>query len=198
MMRRTRIVGVVLAVPDRLSRLANRIRRHYDPNFLLIGPHVTVLPPREIRLTRREVVSEVRRVARRTPPLLLSLGPIRSFQPVMPVVFASLREGAPSLIGLHRRLSGGRLRGAESFPYVPHLTLGQALDWRRLRRALALARRRFAEAGETRWQAEHLIVVERLSETIWLPLPPVSLKGPVPRRRPPAASSGSRRAKAKA
>ena len=184
MSRRSRIVGVVLPVPDHLSRLANRIRRHYDPNFLLIGPHVTVLPPREVRLTRSAVQTRVQQVARRTPALTLSLGPIRTFLPVMPVVFASLRQGAATLAGLHSRLSRGSLKGTEVFPYVPHLTLGQALDSRRLRRALAAARRQFATSRQKRWRADRLIIVERLSETVWVPLPPISLIDPVsPRRR---------------
>lgn len=175
MSRRSRIVGIVLPVPERLSRLADRVRRPYDSNFERIGPHVTVLPPREVHLSRREVIDAATQVARRTRSFPISLGAIRTFRPVMPVVFASLRAGREELERMHRRLSRGSLHGEEIFPYVPHLTLGQKLDSKRLVRAMGLARRVFARAGEKRWLADRLIVVERLSENVWLPHPPITL-----------------------
>ncbi|MCI0567534.1 MAG: 2'-5' RNA ligase family protein [Acidobacteria bacterium] len=188
MTRRGRIVGIVLPVPERLSRLADRIRRPYDPNFQRIGPHVTVLPPREVHLSRREVVEAVARAALRSRSFPISLGAIRTFRPVMPVVFASLRAGRDELERLHRRLSRGTLKGEEVFPYVPHLTLGQKLDSRRLLRALALSRRLFTEAREKRWLADRLIIVERLSEDVWLPHTAIWL--PVtPSSLPPLADS---------
>ena len=186
-MKKARIFGVVLLVPDVLSRATDGIRRRYDPNFSRIGPHVTVLPPRPLPLTRREVLDAVRRAADVTRPFACSLGVIRTFDPVMPVVYASLRRGRAPLRRLHARLARGRLRGAEMFPYVPHLTLGQKLDSRRLRRAMALSERIFSSL-EKSWTAERLVVVERLTEDRWLSLSPIPLDGrlppPRPRRRP--------------
>lgn len=187
MTRRGRIVGIVLPVPERLSRLANRIRRPYDPNFRRIGPHVTILPPREVHLSRREAIAAAARVALRFRSFTISLGAIRTFLPVMPVVFASLRTGRDDLERLHQHLCRGSLKGEEVFPYVPHLTLGQKLDSRRLLRALDLSRKVFAEASEKRWLADRLIVVERLSEDMWLPHPSIALRD--------GASSAARRSK---
>ena len=177
MTRRGRIVGIVLPVPEKLSRLAERVRRSYDPNFQRIGPHVTVLPPRKVLLSRREVIDAVARVARRSRSFSISLGAIRTFRPVMPVVFASLRAGRDELEALHRRLARGILKGEEIFPYVPHLTLGQKLDAKRLQRALARSRRLFAKASDKRWLADRLIIVERRSEEVWLPHTPIWLPG---------------------
>jgi 2'-5' RNA ligase len=182
--RRSRVFGVVIPVPESLSRAADRIRRNYDPNFPRIGPHVTVLPPRPLQLTRREVLAAVRRTAEATQPFACALGRIRTFEPVMPVVYASLRRGMGPLKRLHARLARGPLRGAEMFPYVPHLTLGQKLDSRRLQRAMALSDRVIAAARTREWTAGHLVVVERLTEEDWLPLSPVPLDGaPAARRR---------------
>jgi len=175
MSRRGRIVGVVIPVPDALARLADRVRRRYDSNFNRIAPHVTVLPPREVRLTRREVRVAVGRAAGRSRSFDLVLGAIRTFHPVMPVVFAGLRSGRKELEGLHGKLARGPLQGEEVFPYVPHLTLGQHLDERRLHSALALSRKTFGPAPARRWRVDRLIVVERLTEDIWLPHPPVLL-----------------------
>ncbi len=186
-MKKDRVFGVVIPVPDALSRAADRVRRRYDPNFPRIGPHVTVLPPRPLPLTRREVLAAVRRAAAAARPFACSLGGIRTFDPVMPVVYASLRRGRVSLRRLHARLARGTLRGAEMFPYVPHLTLGQKLDPGRLRRAMALSERIFRSL-ERDWTAGQLVVVERLTEERWLPLGPVPLDGrpapAIPRRRP--------------
>jgi 2'-5' RNA ligase len=190
---RRRVFGVVIPVPEELARRADRVRRHYDPNFDRIGPHITVLPPRPLPLIRDQVVRAVRRIAGSSTPLHLSLGPIDTFLPVRPVVYAALSRGAAALGDLHRRLARGRLKGPEAFPYVPHLTLGQELDDGRLRRALRLARRVFSgKKGRVAWQADALVVVERRSETRWIALPPL----PIPRPRmtlTPARRRRSRR-----
>ena len=198
MKRRSRVFGVVIAVPEALSRAADRVRRRYDPNFPRIGAHVTVLPPRPLRLTRREVLDAVRRAAAATRPFACALGGIRTFDPVMPVVYASLRRGSAPLKQLHGRLARGRMRGAELFPYVPHLTLGQQLDCRRLLRAVALSQRVFGSVEAKGWIAETLVVVERLTEEHWLPLAPISLdgrRGKAPRAR--AASRAKTRARSR-
>src|SRR5262249_38978842 len=139
-----------------------------------IGPHVTGVPARPLALTRTEVVAAVERVARRSDAFPIRLGPIRTFFPVMPVVFASIRLGKSSLVHLHRRLSRGDLNGPTPFPYVPHLTLGQALDRRRLDRSLRLSHKMFSgPEPAASWVADRLIVVERVTETRWINLPPV-------------------------
>ncbi|HEU5179485.1 MAG TPA: 2'-5' RNA ligase family protein [Candidatus Polarisedimenticolia bacterium] len=193
-MKRPRVFGVVITVPDALSRAADRVRRHYDPNFPRIGAHVTVLPPRPLPLTRGEVLAAVRRAAAASRPFACSLGGIRTFDPVMPVVYASLRRGRVSLRRLHARLARGSLCGAEAFPYVPHLTLGQKLDSARLRRAVALSERIFSSL-EKDWTAGQLVVVERLTEELWLPLAPVPLNGgpaPAIRQRRPRRKTKAR------
>jgi 2'-5' RNA ligase len=174
---RERIFGVVVPVPHGLSRIANRIRRRCDPNFRLIGPHVTVLPPRPLSLTRREVLEAVKRVAERTPPFPLRLGGVKTFLPVKAVVFVGFRRGTADLEQLHRRLSRAPLRAREPFPYVPHLTLAQELDGDRLREAFALSRKTFASSAALKaWLAESLVVVERRSACRWIALDPLSLR----------------------
>jgi len=171
-----RIYGVVILVPPHLSRLADRVRRIYDPNFPLIKPHVTVLPPRPLALTRRQVTAAVRRAADASPAFLLGLGGVRSFRPVMPVAYAGIRSGGAGLKRLHRILARPPLRGRESFPYVPHMTLGQNLEEGRLREALLLSRRVFAAPAARRpWLADSLVIVERRSDRLWVSLPPVAL-----------------------
>jgi 2'-5' RNA ligase len=182
---RQRIYGVVLSVPGPLSRLADRVRRSYDPNFPFIRPHVTVLPPRPLSLTRKQVVEAVRRVAERTAPISMKLGKVDTFRPVMPVVFLGFRRGSDDLRRLHGKLARVPLRAPESFPYVPHLTLGQDLDDSQLRDALALARKLFAPASDFRaWSADSLVVVERRSKRRWISLDPLFLAGlPTPGRK---------------
>jgi 2'-5' RNA ligase len=176
--KKHRIFGVVVMAPPDLSRWVNRVRRFYDPNFSLIAPHVTVLPPRPLALSREEVVKAVTRVAGTTPSLHISLDSVGTFDPVMPVIFLRLTRGRRVLTRLHRRLSRGRLRSSEAFPYVPHLTLGQDLDDARFRRALALSRQLFSNSfQQTHWRADSLVVVERRTEYRWASLPPVPLGG---------------------
>jgi 2'-5' RNA ligase len=186
MTSRMRIFGVILPVPGPIARLADKVRRNYDPNFRLIAPHVTVLPPRPLPLTRRQVREAVLSVAERTAPLRLRLGRVGTFRPVRPVVFLGIQRGIEDLRRLHRRLARPPLRAREAFPYVPHLTLAQDLDENRLREALTLGRGllRSADAPRT-WPANALVVVERRSPRRWITLKPVPLSGP------PARGGGS-------
>jgi len=180
---RQRVFGVVLSLPRPLSRVADRVRRNYDPNFPFIGPHVTVLPPRPLPLNRREVLEAVRRVAERTAPISLTLGKVETFFPVMPVVFLGFRKGLEELRRLHRNLARAPLSAVEAFPFVPHLTLGQDLDASRLRQVVARSRELFAAKSISRsWPAECLVVVERCSSRRWIALKPLLLSGP-PRRK---------------
>jgi 2'-5' RNA ligase len=173
---REKIYGVVLPVPEALARRANRARRLYDPNFRFIGPHVTVLPPRRLALSRQAVVEAVRSVAAKTIPFRIRLGAVRTFRPVMPVVFVGFRRGAGELNRLHRRLARTRLAGAEIFPYVPHLTLGQRLEDGRLEKAVSFSRQLFPSGHALpSWPAEFLLVVERRTERRWVTLDPVAL-----------------------
>lgn len=181
---REKIYGVVLPVPEDLARRANRARRLYDPNFRFIGPHVTVLPPRRLALSREAVVEAVRSVASKTIPFRIRLGAVRTFRPVMPVVFVGLRRGAGELRRLHRRLARTALAGAETFPYVPHLTLGQRLEDGRLEKAVSLSRRLFPSRPVLpSWPAELLLVVERRTERRWVTLDPVPLPAASARRK---------------
>lgn len=191
--KRKRVFGVVVPVPPELSRLADRVRRSYDPNFPLIGPHVTVLPPRRLGCTRQEVVEAVSRIAKRFSPLRLQLGRIGTFEPVMPVVYAGFSHGGKPLVRLHRMLARGPLRGEETFPYVPHLTLGQNLDDGRLRGALALSRKIFSRAAvRAPWLADRLIIVERRSTRRWIPLDPVRISSSRGRRAPLKRRTGAK------
>jgi len=184
---RERIFGVIVPVPGNLSRLADRVRRPYDPNFRLIGPHVTVLPPRPLPLSRKQVLEAVRRVAERTSPFPLTLGRVETFRPVKPVVFVGFRRGTGDLERLHRRLSRAPLCAAEPFPYVPHLTLAQELDDDRLREALALSRKVFASSTDLEpWLADSLMVVEQHTASRWITLDPLSLSLVPPKRNAPA------------
>jgi 2'-5' RNA ligase len=176
--KRQRVFGVVVLAPPELSRRVNRVRRLYDPNFSLIAPHVTVLPPRPLTLSRTEVVETVRRVALKTPPLRIGLDSVGTFEPVMPVIFLRLGRGRRLVSLIHRKLARGRLHSPEAFPYVPHLTLGQNLDGARFRQALALSRRLFSRSSRgSHWRTDALVIVERRTENRWASLPPVPLGG---------------------
>lgn len=187
-LHRQKLIGVVIPVPSSVARLANRVRRRYDPNYTLIGPHVTILPPRPLRFTRRQILDEVRGVAAHSRGIFLRLGKIRTFLPAKPVLFVALARGGRSLRTLHQKLASGSLRGPEAFPYFPHLTLGQDLRPEQLRKALELSNRIFNAAGVQEWEGNTLIVVRQQSPGRWEMMEPIPLSPP--RRRPSTQTSG--------
>jgi len=185
---RPKLIGVVIQAPSSVARLANRVRRQYDPNYALIGPHVTVLPPRLLRITRRQILDAVREVAEDTRGFLIRLGKVRTFLPAKPVVFAGLARGGRSLRLLHQKLASGSLRGPEAFPYFPHLTLGQELHPEQIRKALDLSHRIFEPAGVQEWEGNSVVIVRQQSPGRWETMDPIPLTPS--RRRPSIRRSG--------
>jgi len=110
-----------------------------DPALGRVPPHVTLVPPVNVREDElAAAVALVRRAAASTGPLTLSLGPVRSFLPVNPVVY--LEVGGPSIGTVHRladELLAGPLHRERTLDFVPHVTVADDLDEDRIPAAMS-------------------------------------------------------------
>jgi 2'-5' RNA ligase len=97
-----------------------------DTSLGAVAPHLTLVPPVNVRVTELDDALLVLRAAAaaQDEPLWLELGPVATFVPVSPVLY--LAVGGPDLERLGRLkaavLSGPLLR-SERWPWVPHVTL---------------------------------------------------------------------------
>jgi 2'-5' RNA ligase/ribosomal protein S18 acetylase RimI-like enzyme len=140
---RRRLIAALL-VPGRTAAEVDGIRRALGSRELeRIPPHVTVVPPVNVRHDDVDVACDLMRsVAAGFAPFVLQLGPATSFLPRNPVCYLAVRgepESLESLTELVRQVSTGVLAPPSSRParpFVPHVTLNQRMDPARIRAAV--------------------------------------------------------------
>jgi 2'-5' RNA ligase len=124
-----RHIGVAIGIPEPYGReLQGWRERLGDPNAKRIVPHVTLLPPTEVKATAlSEIEEHLRGVAADETSFDLRLRGSATFQPVSPVVFVPLVQGISECERLQARLRTGPLARELRFPYHPHVTVAHDL-----------------------------------------------------------------------
>jgi len=145
-----------------------------------VAPHITLIPPVNVREDALAVaLAVVRAAAASTGVLTLDLGPVETFLPVNPVVY--LGVGGPSLPTVHTLRAAvheGPLARPISHDFVPHVTVADDLDPERVPEAIsALAGYRHSIV-----KIRHLHVLEEVrdedDQRVWRPLAGVALGPP--------------------
>lgn len=113
--------ALVSYVPDPLgSRLDNLTQAL--PGVAFRQAHITILPPRPLRVPLEEASRYAREILSQFVPFAIELGAVRRF-PVTDVLYLDLAEGAAAVHQLHSALNTGGLAFDEQFEFQPHLTL---------------------------------------------------------------------------
>lgn len=118
-------VGVVLPLPPPHSIAVDALRAALgDQTIDRIPPHLTLVPPVNIRGTELPSALELlRHAASTTPPFVGRLGPASTFWPSSPVVMLPCTDGAERVAALREAVFRAPLLRTLSWPYVPHVTL---------------------------------------------------------------------------
>ncbi|MHB1988612.1 MAG: GNAT family N-acetyltransferase [Acidimicrobiales bacterium] len=140
--RRRLTVSLVLA--GDVAREIDGMRRGLGAGALeRIAPHVTLVPPLNVRDDDLDqAVEVVRLAAQRCGPLRLELGPPQTFWPVAPVVYLAVGGDLEALDALREALRAGPLATPSSRDsrrqrrFVPHVTLDQNIEPSRIDSAL--------------------------------------------------------------
>lgn len=167
-------VGVALLLPDALSAEIQGLRRGVeDPALERIPPHLTLVPPVNVREDRLDdVLAILRQAASRTSAFRITLGPPDSFLPTNPVLYLPVAEGVGDILKLRERVFVAPLARSLTWPFVPHVTLADGADPERIDHARrALAGYRVA----TDVDAVHLLREEE--DRKWRPLATVPFAG---------------------
>lgn len=140
-MPRTRL-AVALLVPEPWRREIDGLRRALGDGALgRIAPHVTVVPPVNVRDERRsEALTRLREAAAPTPPLALTIGPVATFWPDSPVLYLAVSgpdDDLAALRALRDRLFREPFHVDEMWPFVPHVTVAGESSPARIERAVA-------------------------------------------------------------
>lgn len=130
-------LGVIISLPQALADVLGAKRAAYaGPDAAVVPPHITLVSGRA-RGSWEEAAQHVRKVAAAGEPFVISLHGTGTFEPVSPVVFLNVSEGAPECAELHRLLLQGPLEHLLDFDFHPHLTVAHDLDAPTMARAKA-------------------------------------------------------------
>jgi 2'-5' RNA ligase len=176
-------LAVALLVPDPLSGEVDGLRRAFgDPSRDRIAPHITLVPPVNVRdFDLHAALSVVRGAAGRARPIDLRLGPLRTFPGPGHVGYLSVGAEPPALEVL-RRLRADVLQPPLERridrEFVPHVTVTRGLDADRLAAVLE-ASADFRDV-ETRIGSVHLLQERHDGDRRrWRPIADVALGAPV-------------------
>lgn len=130
-------LGVIISLPEVLAQELSARRADYGgAEAAVVPPHITLVSGAASG-EWEEAAEHVRRVAAAGEPFTISLRGVGSFEPISPVVFLTVTEGAQNCVELHQALLEGPLDHLLDFEFHPHLTIAHDLDADTMNRAKA-------------------------------------------------------------
>lgn len=161
--------ALVIYIADPLGRFLDDLRRELVPGY---NPHahVSVLPPRPLRVDWRDASKQARSLTEGWTPFDVELTEIGIF-PVTNVIYLEVGKGASDLKSMHRAMNQGPLGFDEPFPYHPHITLAQEIPPGHVTEVHELARGRWREfRGNRTFHAERTVFVQSTLHDCWIDL----------------------------
>ncbi len=117
-------VAIVGYLPGEAGRYIADLVRAHVPAVPVRRPHITFMPGRPPALPDAELLRRLRQRAQNFLPLELTLGEVRNFLPLSPVLYLDVVAGMAGLDQLRRvLLEATENSHPERFPFHPHLTL---------------------------------------------------------------------------
>ena len=134
-------LGVVLLVPGPVASAVDGLRRAFgDPVLDQVAPHVTLVPPVNVKPAEVAAgLAVLRDAAAATPALELVLGPVTAFPGDEGVAYLAVRGEDAVMAALQRLQSGVFRKPFErevDHDFVPHVTITQGVDSARLEAVL--------------------------------------------------------------
>jgi 2'-5' RNA ligase len=167
--------ALVTYVRNPVGEFVEELRRELHPTTAELAAHLTILPPRELTGTEAAALEFLEEACGRVVPFNVELGDVETFLPTTPTVFIQVKRAAYRMRELHDQLSGKGLRGEESWPYIPHLTILKTERDEQARVAYVVARERWAKfPGKRQVHVDELMFV-RENGGCWEDVAPVPL-----------------------
>ena len=134
-----RRLGVALVLDPPVAAEVGGLRRAVgDPSLVRIPPHITLVPPVNVRRADLgEALARLRQAAGSVPGALrLTLGAPSTFMPVNPVLYLAVGGDIVHLRTLRDAVFQPPLARTLSWPWVPHVTLADGAPPERIAAAL--------------------------------------------------------------
>lgn len=131
--------------------------------------HLTLLPPRPLHTSTAEAADACARILETFHPFDVQITGVSLFESTE-VIKLTVGEGASELRTLHDVLNTGPFEHAESYEYVPHVTLSMKTPGRTAE-CLELAKKRWSQFTEPMWlRVDRLTLVQQRADEIWADL----------------------------
>jgi 2'-5' RNA ligase len=169
-------LGVALLVPPPVGAEVDGLRRAAGDGALgRIPPHCTLVPPVNVREDRlSDALAHLRDAASTTRPFRVELGPVETFLPDSPVLYLAVGgDGFEALLDLRDRVFSEPLSRPVTWPFVPHVTLAEEMEARRIDASI----RAFANyRAEVTFERVHLL--EEGEGRVWSPIADIAFAAP--------------------
>lgn len=135
-MPRLRLASALL-VPEPFAREIDGLRRAMGEDLDRVAPHLTLVPPVNVRADELGVaLSVLRRAAASVGPITVTLGPAVTFHPVNPVVYLEVGGDVDAVRRVRDAVFVPPLERSMSHLFVPHVTLVESTTRERIEAAL--------------------------------------------------------------
>ncbi|MEY2421485.1 MAG: hypothetical protein QOI95_1552 [Acidimicrobiaceae bacterium] len=172
-MPRVRLASALL-VPEPFAREIDGLRRALGDNIERVAPHLTLVPPVNVNVSDMGVVlAQLRSAAAAVSPLVVSLGPAVTFQPINPVVYLAVAGDVSGVAAIRSGVFAGPLARSLTHDFVPHVTIAESTTPDRIEAALiALADYRV----EVTFESVHLLQEDG---RVWRPIAEARFEPPL-------------------
>jgi 2'-5' RNA ligase len=123
--------AVVVLLPDSLDRLIAPLRERYDPDFSIIGAHITVVFPFESNLPIEEMSRLIHHVTDSIGAFQVELSSIGDFYPESPVIYWGVKKNA-AIDDLYKSLYTGLDLALPHKQFCPHVTVAREISAHRV------------------------------------------------------------------
>ncbi|SDN22912.1 YjcG family protein [Alkalicoccus daliensis] len=121
--------GIAVFPSKKLQDIANSYRKRYDTKYSMVPPHLTIKDPFEIKEGELDnIVKEIQKAADKSKPFQLKVLRYSSFYPVTNTLYMKVAENK-ELKALQEKLNSGLLQKEREHPFVPHITIGQEMNY---------------------------------------------------------------------
>jgi len=129
--RRHTTYAVVVYLPQHLDAIVAPLREKYDPDFNIVGSHITLVYPFDTGLPLDRLTSIIKKQLERIEPITIELDSIGDFYPVSPCIYWEVKKN-PKLNELHFSLYSCLSLPLLQKVYVPHVTVAKEISNHRL------------------------------------------------------------------
>lgn len=163
-----RRLGVALLLDEPVRSEVEGLRRAVgDPSLGRMVPHLTLVPPVNVRSADLpQALSRLRSAAAGQPgPLLGTLGPPGTFLPDNPVLYLEVGGDLERLARLRDAVFHPPLARSLTWPWVPHITVGDGVPEERIQGALGVLAGYVAAA-----HFDRVVLLEEQRGRSWVPI----------------------------